>query len=292
MNKAFLDIQSVIINKLKQGIIPWERPWNTSKGGGAVSFVTGRPYSFLNSMLLEPGEYITWLGLQKYNGRLRKGARGNRIYLWKAIEKKEVNEKGEVEIKTIPYLRTFVVFSLDDCIGIKPRWQSETKNTTVSPISHADDVINRYLQREHIDLRHTDPNQAYYSVGRDYINIPSIHNFKTAEQYYSVLLHEATHSTGCPGRLSRYKINDHLAAYGSSDYSREELTAEMGAAFMLHRLCIDNAKTQQQSAAYIQGWLRRLSNDINMVVVAAGHAERAAKYIFGENYPNNETDGE
>lgn len=282
MNKAYEEITNQIIDQLQQGEIPWTRPWF---GRLAItSYATGKPYSILNQMLLgnESGEYITWHQIQEHGAHLKKGSRGKKIYLWKSIEKTETNKDGEIIKKTVPYLRSYIVFKVADCIGIEPRWQSKALNTAISPIKQAEDIIHQYLSREKINLIHK-KNESYYSVKYDYINIPEITNFRTAEGYYSVLAHESVHSTGAEKRLNRFNSRDRDDLFGSQKYSREELVAEMGSAFLLNHLGIDSGSTIKQNAAYIQNWLETLKNDTNMVVVAATRAEKAVQYILTNN---------
>ena len=290
-NSIYNEITESIIKQLENsnGIAPWNQPWLCTR---AISFATGKPYSYLNSMLVaSAGEYISWAGIQaerqknpNVNIHLRKGSSGHHIFLWKSIDVEEKDEQGQVTvIKQVPFLRRFTVFNVDDVVGLEPRWQSKTKVTTISPIKQAEDLAIKYLQREKIELRHANPNEAYYSVSRDFINLPPLNNFKSAEQYAQVLYHECTHSTGHPLRLGRFKANDNTAPFGSENYSKEELIAEMGSAFILRRLGIDTANTQQQNAAYIKSWIQVLRNDTSMVVIAAGRAEKAVRYIFGEN---------
>ena len=292
-SNIYSEITESIIKQLENTTIaPWNQPWVSTR---ATSFATGKPYSYLNSMLLaSAGEFITWAGIQaerkkapNANIYLRKGSVGHHIFLWKFINVQETDEQKQIiTTKQVPILRRYTVFNVADVEGLEPRWQHQTTNTIISPIKQAEDLARKYLQRERIELRHDNPNEAYYSISRDFINLPQ--NFKSAEQYASVLFHECTHSTGHPSRLNRFKFNDHSAPFGSENYSREELVAEMGSAFILRRLGIDTTTTQQQNAAYIKSWIRVLRNDTSMVVVAAGKAEKATRYIFGEDLENEQ----
>lgn len=292
-SNIYSEITESIIKQLENSTIaPWNQPWVSTR---ATSFATGKPYSYLNSMLLaSAGEFITWAGIQaerkkapNANIYLRKGSVGHHIFLWKFINVQDVDEQTQITTtKQVPILRRYTVFNVADVEGLEPRWQHQTTNTIINPIKQAEDLARKYLQRERIELRHDNPNEAYYSISKDFINLPQ--NFKSAEQYASVLFHECTHSTGHPSRLKRFQINDYSAPFGSENYSREELVAEMGSAFILRRLGIDTTQTQQQNAAYIKSWIKALRNDTSMVVVAAGKAEKATRYIFGEDLENSQ----
>ena len=108
--------------------------------------------------------------------------------------------------------------------------------------------------------------------------VPPPEVFNSDEQFYSTLFHELLHSSGHPSRLNRFPKN--YPAFASPDYSREELVAEMGAAFLCGYCAILNT-TIDNSAAYISAWLSKLRNDKRLVVVAGGRAQRAADFIRG-----------
>ncbi|MEA3199375.1 MAG: hypothetical protein QOE90_803 [Thermoplasmata archaeon] len=103
--------------------------------------------------------------------------------------------------------------------------------------------------------------------------------FESTEAYYQVLFHEAIHSTGAKQRLNRTTLTQ-LGAFGSPNYSQEELVAEMGGAMLLAHAGLEPGYAN--SAAYLKGWLRALQDDPRLVVVAAQVAEKAARYVLGE----------
>ena len=121
--------------------------------------------------------------------------------------------------------------------------------------------------------------RAYYRPATDTVNMPARSLFPKAEHYYSVLFHELTHSTGHASRLDRATLRD-LLAFGDTNYSKEELCAEMGAAYLCGVAGIVN-ETVDNSTAYIQGWLGRLRNDKTLLVQAAAQAQKAADFILG-----------
>ena len=263
-NKVYQEITDKIVEQLRNGTVPWQQPWFGSNG--PISYATGRSYSLLNKLVLqgEPTEFLTWHQIIQHNGHLRKGSKGRRVFFWSTFDKAETNDNGETVIKQIPYLKTYTVFRVDDCDGISKRWQPKTKGNTVTPIKQAEDIINQYLSREKIELKN-ERNEAFYSVKRDFINMPIINNFRSSEDYYSTLLHETIHSTGHKTRLGRFKAGDTSSPFGSPNYSREELVAEIGCSFLLNRLGISNARTLEQNAAYIQSWIKALHNDISFL---------------------------
>jgi antirestriction protein ArdC len=126
-------------------------------------------------------------------------------------------------------------------------------------------------------------NRAFYSPTKDIVGMPRPEQFNSSEHYFSVLFHELTHSTGHASRLSRKSVcrtNGKLAAFGTDPYAKEELVAEMGAAFLCGHAGIVDC-TVDNSAGYIASWLERLKNDPKLVVQAAAQAQKAADFILG-----------
>lgn len=119
MSNIYQDITDKIIAQLQKGIIPWTKPWVCNNK--ILSHATGKPYSLLNRMLLErPGEYATFKQVQEAGGRVKKGAKGERIFFFKpTIIEHEVERNGEIikEQKNSFILRGYYVFHLDDTKG-------------------------------------------------------------------------------------------------------------------------------------------------------------------------------
>jgi len=118
-------------------------------------------------------------------------------------------------------------------------------------------------------------NRAYYAEELDYVQMPPFEAFRDAESYYATLAHELTHWTKHALRLNR---DFGRKTWGDEGYSREELVAELGSAF----LCADlelHQEPREENAAYIATWLEVLKNDNHAIFAAAAHAQRAADYL-------------
>ena len=281
-NKSYQEITDAVISMLEagDGLAPWHAPW---LGNGLIlSHATGRPYSVINQLLIgkSSAEMATFHQITACGGHIRRGAHGYKVYFWTMLEKQEVNDDGEMVTKRIPFLKKYIVFDIADVDGMSPKWLTKTKEP--KPIADAETLINNYVKREKISIVHTSSTEAFYSVSKDYISVPSIECYREASLYYSVLAHESVHSTGHHSRLNRFRPNEKIAPFGSEDYSREELVAELGSAFLLHKMGIDSTHTVKDSAAYIQSWIRTLRNDISLLPIAASKAERAVQFILGD----------
>lgn len=283
----YKEVTDRIIEELEKGVIPWRKPW-TGTSAGAISHTTGRAYSILNQMLLrQPGEYITYLQAKKEGGHVKKGAKSRIIVFWKQTIKDVtdengqpvMNEDGTPKKRVIPCLKYYQVFHIDDCEGIKPKWEQAPRQTA-EPDETAVETFYDYIRREGIRLEEEASDEAYYSPTRDVIHLPLINQFDEAAEYYSTAFHEATHSTGHVSRLARFTGSAAAAAFGSETYSKEELIAEIGSACILNEIGLETAGSFQNSAAYIQSWLKVLRNDKKMIVSAAGRAEKAVNLIL------------
>lgn len=270
-----------IIDQLKNGIIPWEKPW-TGIRSGAYNRVSKKSYSLLNQMLLKhQGEYATFKQWQDLGGKIRKGEKSEIIVFWKIQPVAEEKEDGTTKVKQIPILRYFNVFHISQVDGVEPLAREALNDIT--PIDNAENILADYWTREHITVEQTASNRAYYSPSFDLIHLPLFEQFKSANEYYSTAFHESVHSTMKENRCNRAEDRKgKLVAFGSNEYSKEELVAEIGSANLMNILGIETDKSFRNSSAYIQNWLSVLQNDVKFIVSASSKAEKAVNYILGE----------
>lgn len=260
-----------IIEQLEQGVIPWRKPWTNAN---AVNWVTQKPYRGINTMLLNPGEYATFKQISEAGGKVKKGEKSEIVVFWKWLEKE--NEEGEME--KIPFLRYYRVFEINTQVeGLESKREESTFEH--NPVEEGEAIYKNYINSPSYSFN---PGKAYYQPGMDHINVPAMKDFRNVDEYYCTLFHEMVHSTGHKSRLNRPGITQ-LAAFGDEVYSKEELVAEMGAAMLCGVAGIDNS-TIQNSASYIQSWLRALKEDKRLVVQAAAQGQKAADYILNKQF--------
>ena len=268
-----------IVNELEKGIIPWEKPWVGTSG--AVKHTSGEPYSLLNQFLLgKDGEWLSYKQAIAEGGCVKKGEKGSIVVFWTFIDKKtdKLDKDGNPVIEHIPYLRYYTVFHIDQCEGIKPKWAKERFESN-KPIEDAQKLFDEYTAREGIKVY--TGNRAFYRPSDDSITLPALDTFKRIEEYYSTAYHESIHSTGAKERLNRDGITLRTG-FGSDNYSKEELVAEIGACVLLNKIGIETKSTFRNNTAYIQNWLGALKNDKRFIVSASSKAEKAVKYFLGE----------
>jgi len=265
---------------LEKGVVPWRQNWKSNLQP-PQNLVSGKPYRGINILLLHSMGYaspywLTFRQAQELGGHVKQGQKGCPVIFWRSID---VQNKETGETEHVPLLRYYTVFNLTQCDGIAaPAAENQTADHT--PVQAADRIVAGMPKCP--EIQHG-LNRAFYSPVKDMVGMPQPEQFKSAEDYYSVLFHELTHSTGHQSRLNRKGVTrseGKLAAFGSDPYAKEELVAEMGAAFLCGQAGIVE-RTMDNSAAYIASWLERLKNDSKLVVQAAAQAQRAADYILG-----------
>ena len=270
-----------IINQLEQGVIPWEKPW-TGIRSGAYNRVSKKSYSLLNQMLLQhKGEYATFKQWQDLGGHVRKGEKSEIVVFWKIQPIEEEKEDGTKEVKQIPLLRYFNVFHISQVDGVESL--SKDALNEIEPIEKAESILHSYWTKENITVEHVVSDKAYYSPSLDMIHLPLFEQFINANEYYSTAFHESVHSTMKESRCDRAEDRKgKLVAFGSNEYSKEELVAEIGSASLMNIIGIETNKSFRNSSAYIQNWLSVLKNDVKFIVSASSKAEKAVDYILGE----------
>ena len=266
-----------ILKQLEHGTIPWRKPWADVRAG-AFNRVSKKPYSLLNQMLLShEGEYATFRQWSSLGGHVKKGTKAEVIVFWKMLAQK--GESGDDKpVKSRPILRYYNVFHISNVEGVDPLPTEPLHDT--NPLENAQMVFDDYVGRERIKTESSLSNRAFYSPARDLIHLPDIRQYENASDYYSVVFHEATHSTGHRKRLSRFSEYTSIAPFGSEDYSKEELIAELGSATILNMLGLETSETFQNSSAYIQSWIGVLKNDSHFIVSASAKADKAVYYIL------------
>lgn len=267
-----------VIAALENGVKPWACPWDRTNECSMLpmNLKTQSTYSGINILLLwsetvEQGfsspYWLTYKQAQELGGQVMKGQKGTQIIYYKLWEKED--EDGEKE--TIPMLKTFTVFNLDQIEGIEKPAVSVNETRTkhdVEVLEHVEEAIAKTT----ITIQHGGV-RAFYSPSRDLVTLPEKDRFQSSSDYYATAWHELIHATGHKTRLDRDLNN----GFGSKDYAFEELVAELGAAFC----CADLGITGEvQHESYIASWLEKLNRDKKFIFKAASLASKAHQFLL------------
>jgi antirestriction protein ArdC len=261
-------ITDTILSKLKKGTIPWKRSW---KIGLPANYISKRIYSGINFLSLLVNDfaspyYLTYLQCSKKQGKILKGAKGIPIIFWKItdIANKDIDDMSN-EVKQVPIARLSYVFNLTQTDLYKD-------NADQLKIYSCESIIEGLGDNRPV-VKHN-PVRSYYSSKKDYISIPHIDDFDNPDEYYSTLFHELIHWTGNINRLNRLSIISDV-----EKYSLEELTAEIGSAYLCGLTGIESNVIDNQSS-YIEGWYRNLQSNPDVLIKASLQAQRAVDYIL------------
>ncbi|RVH60067.1 DUF1738 domain-containing protein [Sinorhizobium meliloti] len=280
-------ITNQIIEALEQGVKPWTQPWNSSHAAGHVSRPlrhNGQPYAGINVLTLwasaMTGHYAApiWMTFKQaieLGGNVRKGEKGSPVVYADTMRRTETDDAtGDEAERFIPFLKAYTVFNVEQIEGLPAHFHAQADNirNPDERIAHAETFFGAIRA----DIRHGG-DCAYYSPTLDYIQMPAFEAFRDAQGYYATLAHEATHWTRHNTRLDR---DLGRKRFGDDGYAREELVAELGAAFLSADLGL-RLEDRQDHAAYIGHWLSVLKDDKRAIFAAAAHAQRAADYLSG-----------
>ena len=261
-----------IIEQLKKGTVPWQQSW--TKAGLPRNLISQRPYKNLNWLLLsmsgyEQNLFLTYKQASEIGAKVRKGEKANIVVFWKKLKPKEEDTDSA---KPNFVLRYYLLFNISQCENIPEKYIVPLPNPEPQPIERCAEIIQFMPERP--DIVH-EQHKAYYHIEKDIINMPRIETFDSNESYYETLFHELVHSTGHKSRLDRKSLNKN----DMFSYSVEELTAEIGACFLMFHAGIGNFQFQN-SASYIDSWLGKLEKDQKYIFHASSQAQKAVDFIL------------
>lgn len=287
--KAFHEtVAEKLIEQLKQGTAPWQKPWQPGEYGSFLPFnpVTGNRYKGINVLHLISQErddqrWMTYKQAADAGAQVRKGEKGTGIQYWKFSDehiKKDAagkpildgDGKPVKEIIRLERPRAFfaTVFNAEQIDGLPP---IQRKEQTWNPIERAEGI----LAVSGAEINHNGGSRAFYRPSTDSIHLPDKEQFPNAENYYATALHELGHWTGHQDRLDR----DLAHPFGSEGYAKEELRAEIASMILGDELGIGHDPSQH--AAYVGSWIKKLQDDPLEVFRAAADAEKIQAYVLG-----------
>ncbi len=276
------------IDALEKDSIPWIKPWDDWK---SWSRNTGDFYQGANLLTTSGGEYITFNQAKAEGIKINKGAKSEMIVKYteymRKISKEDFQAAGYVvtdrvedhgDFYKIPArsVKYYNVFNVTECTDAEQKHDHKQPRHEWDAIEEAERIQKAYIEKSGLDVQ-TAGNQPLYSPSGHYIVTGRPEQFKSAAAYYSTSFHELIHST-------QKELNRETgAAFRGSDgkaKAREELVAEIGAAYLMSYLGIENGYSINNSEAYVKSWISNLKNDPNAILWAAPKAIEAAELIL------------
>lgn len=285
---SYARITARILTELEQGVTPWTKPWSAEALGGRVTRplrVSGEPYRGINVILLwmeavangfASPSWMTYRQAKALGGQVRQGEHGcSVVYYGEAKRTEKGAQTGEEREEGFRFLKSYIVFNVAQIEGLPARFYPEPELPT--PLEQQDARISHaeaFFESVGAEVRHGS-DRAFYAVGADRIQLPPFEAFHDAHGYYATRAHETVHWTRHPSRLNRSFGRER---WGDEGYAREELVAELGAAFLAADLGL-SLEPRPDHAAYLASWIKVLQNDKRAIVQAASHAERASAFL-------------
>ena len=293
----------------------YHRPWKDDAFFIPINFESKKPYRGVNRLLLQERigfagafrnpYFLTFNQIKKHGGRLKKGTRGYEVVYYsiryivpadkntgrkaysstntqKVIDYLAKNKLTEDIVTRIPMIRYYNVYNGASIEGIDFQLDKLQIGRAV-PDSTPENQAAALIVENYPNptaIKH-EGNQAYYSPSGDYIKMPKKEQFDSINDYYRILFHELTHSTGHDKRLDR---GIHLMLE-KEDYAKEELVAEFGAVFLSAWAGI-MWYTNKNHAVYLKNWnsaIKEAENDNKFLMKAASLAQAATDYILNLN---------
>lgn len=281
------EITAEIIQSLETGVRPWARPWTSGPAIRPIRF-NKQPYHGVNVLLLwlqaqhRGFSHPVWMTFRQalaLGGAVRRGETGTRIVFAKPLDPRSQDaddtaaDSTDLDTGRRLILRRYSVFNLAQIEGLDARYpdlegpnQRGSAPVFGSCVETFAETAGAWVQRG--------GDVACFEPRRDLIRMPPHDAFDDARDHDAVLAHELVHWTGHAARLDR----DLTGGFGSPDYAREELIAELGAAFLCADLAVCD-RPREDHAAYIASWLKALKNDKRLIFTAASQAEKAVAFL-------------
>lgn len=250
----------------------WTPCWHRDGLTMPVNALSGRRYEGINVLSCWVAQQVNGFGSMKWatytqwqelGAQVSRGSKGTPIVFWSRRKPKEDEEEGAW------FARSYTVFNQDQVVDPPDRFEGLSQDARVDTLELFFGEVKKEAR-----IEERDQDMAYYDRGSDTVVIPTFGRFRDAESYYSVLLHELTHWTGHPDREAR----TFGQRFGDDAYALEELTAELGAAFVAADLGL-RPEARSDHAQYIGHWFRILKEQPAAFGHAVGQARKAALRI-------------
>jgi antirestriction protein ArdC len=281
MSKQYQAVTDRIVAMLESGVRPWAQDWQAT-GGGRPLRHDGTPYRGANVLNLWAAamarglsgrHWMTYKKAAELGGQVRKGAKSELAFYVGAV-KREVERDGETAEATIPFLKSYCVFNVDEIDGLPAQYYGKGAAIVTLDPSARIASAEAWIANTGAKITHGGGRAFYRHEPVDAIYMPPFETFRTAAGYYGTAIHELVHWTGATKRLDRTKGK----IFGDPAYAFEELVAELGAAYASADLGI-SAEVREDHASYIASWLKALKGDSRNIFRAASYAEKACGYL-------------
>ncbi len=282
----FAEVTNKIISALEKGCAPWVKPWSETRGTRETPVsARDRGYRGINRIILTMAQCVSGYPTAQWftrkmaieaGGHIRKGEKGTAIVFFRPIDLKpaesaesDPDDRNEAA-RRIWIHRCYYVWNRAQLVGVDGIPMPQIPSLGSTAYRHA--LSDRLVDGSGAEI-HFGGNRAYYAPGGDFIRVPNPPQFANVGSFHATRFHGLVHWTGHGSRLAR----KYGMAFGDPDYAREELVAEMGAAFLCEWTGL---AAELQHPEYIASWLEVLKADSAAVIVAATQAQKAVDFLM------------
>ena len=281
--------------QIAQGVAPWQKPWKPGERRLPKNIQTDKPYRGGNSVYLSVTQtakgysdhrWATYKQISEMGGQVRKGEKATHVLFYKFDDEKKTAQeqpgtpttegKAEKEQTRPPMVRCYAVFNVEQADGLT--LDRKPGDEIKEPEWKAHQTAERVIQESGVHVAHVRGDRACYNVQTDKVTLPEREQFATANGYYQTALHELGHATGHPSRMDRDTLKNGVGNFGSVEYAREELRAEMSAMMTGDRVGVGHDGSR--GAAYVDGWIKALDQDPKEMYKAAADAQKISDYLM------------
>ena len=303
VKKYHKEVADRIIQQIKEGVAPWQKPWKPGERFLPANFKSGNAYRGTNtlnlaSVAIERGysdhRWGTYKQIKAAGGFVRKGEKGTTIVYLKTHRRQPVKDDAGKPVKdkdgrqvyervpVRPFPKHYVVFNVEQAERLNLPELPDAK-----PSWKAHDDAERVIRASGVDFRHERGDRAFYQLDKDRVVMPPREQFGDAGRYYRTALHEVAHATGYESRMDRQSLKDAISAgFGSQSYAKEELRAEISSMMTNTELGIGH--DSRHGSAYVKSWVEVLKERPKEIVEAAADAQAMSAYI-PEREPHRST---
>lgn len=274
-----------IIENMEKGDLIFSKNWNSEimmpqNPVSQVNYLGGNRIRLIAKAIENEYKDPRWLTFNQAteNGwNVRKGEKGTLCEKWIFTKKeKGIDENGneiETEVKLDkPKVNYFYVFNAEQIEKI-PELEIKKHNKDTEM-----EIVQNFIDSSECKVIEAAQGRAYYNPGKDEIVLPMRESFNSKEDFMATTFHEMIHSTGHESRLNR-EIGM-VSEFGSKEYAREELVAELGSVFLQSKLGVKlEGQHFDNHSAYLKSWISLLKNDPNELFRAAVKAEKATERL-------------
>ncbi len=282
--------------QIEAGVAPWQKPWKPGEKHLPENAHTGTPYRGGNSVYLSVTQtakgygdhrWATYKQIQAMGGQVRNGEKGTQVLFYKFDDNrretrdaapddtgKPTGGEQDREHRRPPMVKCYTVFNVEQADGLT----LERRGVEPPPEWQTHQTAELVIRESGVPVSHVRGDRAFYNIHDDRVTLPERDQFATANGYYQTAMHELGHATGHPDRMNRETLQTGVEkGFGTVEYAREELRAEMSAMMTGERVGVGHDGSR--GAAYVKGWLQALDDDPKDIYRAAADAQRMTDYL-------------